>query len=154
MTELYHKSTNYRYDWNDQAIQYYFKKFIFQNKVVYCSLFMELINSISMWLYDIYCVEIYLSLQNCISVKETIDLYLRLFTMHPYYFQNDQANQYYSISLFMFPNKVVYLSLFIKLISEFIYMYDINCIETYFSLQNSNSRKQKLHVRATLLWVI
>lgn len=136
MTEFYHKSTNYQYDWNDQAIQYYFKKFLFQNKVVYCSLLMGLIYSIPMWLY-----EIYLSLQNCISVKETIDLYLRLFMMHPYYFQNDQANQYYSTSLFMFPNKVVYLSLFIKLISEFIYIYDINCIETYFSLQNSNCRK-------------
>lgn len=113
-----------------------------QYNTIFKSLYfkIKLFNSIPMWLYDIYCVEIYLSLQNCISVKETIDLYLRLFMIHPYYFQNDQANQYYSISLFMFPNKVVHLSLFIKLISEFIYIYDINCIETYFSLQNSNCR--------------
>lgn len=114
----------------------------FKIKLFSVSLFIEIINSITMWMCDIYCVEMYLSLQNCnCSKKKPIDFYLGFFMMHPYYFKNDQANQYWFKSLFMFPNEVVYLSLFLKLIRVFMYMYDINCIETYISLLNCNCRK-------------
>lgn len=94
----------------------------FKIKLFSVSVFMELINSIPyVTVRNLLRRNLFKLAKLKLQLKKTIALYLGFFLMHPNYFKNDQVNQHYLISLLMFPNKVVYLSLFIKLFMVFMY---------------------------------